>query len=168
MPQAVVHVLFTIIVLDLIRDHVLKDKRKMPLHYVFIGGVAGLLPDIDVPLFWLLNNFLGIGVQWFHRIFTHTFLFVLIFLVIGLIYYDLNRKASKIFFVITFGIAFHIFLDWLLVGALAPFYPFSNAAYGLNLLGRIKVPLIVEGMEAIVLIWWLWHEEKTHKISDFI
>ena len=87
MPQAVVHVLFAIIALDLIRDHVLKDKRKIPLHYVFIGGVAGLLPDIDVPLFWVLKNFLGFEVPWFHRIFTHTFLFILIFLAIALIYY---------------------------------------------------------------------------------
>jgi len=56
MPQAVVHVLFVIIVLDLFRDHFLKDKRELPLHYIFIGGIAGLLPDIDVLLFWILNN----------------------------------------------------------------------------------------------------------------
>ncbi|MBI1936069.1 metal-dependent hydrolase [Candidatus Woesearchaeota archaeon] len=168
MPQAVVHVLFSIIVLDLIRDHILKDKRKIPLHYIFIGGVAGLLPDIDVPLFWLLSNFLGFNVPWFHRIFTHTLLFILLLLTISLIYYDLSRKTSEIFLIITFGAAFHIFLDWLLVGAVALLYPFSDATYGLNLLGKLKIPLAVEGLEAIVLLWWLWHEEKTHKISDFI
>ena len=168
MPQAVVHVLFTIIVLDLFRDHVLKDKRKMPLHYVFIGGIAGLLPDIDVPLFWVLNNFLGIDVPWFHRVFTHTFLFVLMFLVISLIYFDINRKVSELFGIITFGVAFHIFLDWFFTGSIAPLYPFSNAVYGLNLFGMVKIPLAAEGLEAIVLLWWLWHEEKTHKISDFI
>ncbi|MBI2652162.1 metal-dependent hydrolase [Candidatus Woesearchaeota archaeon] len=168
MPQAVVHVLFTIIVLDLFRDHFLKDKLKLPLHYVFIGGVAGLLPDIDVPLFWLLKNFLGFEIPWFHRVFTHTFLFILIFLVISLIYFDFNRKMSILFMVITFGVGFHIFLDWLLVGGVAPFYPLSDVSYGLNLIGRLKLPLAVEGLEAIVLLWWLWHEEKTHKISDFI
>ena len=168
MPQAVVHVLFTIIALDLFRDHFLKNKRNMPLHYVFIGGIAGLLPDIDVPLFWVLNNFLGIDIPWFHRIFTHTFLFIFIFLIISLIYFDFNRKASKIFAVITFGVTFHIFLDWLLVGGLAPFYPFSDAVYGMNLVGKLGLPLAAEGLEAIVLLWWLWHEEKTHKISDFI
>ena len=168
MPQAVVHVLFAIIVLDLFRDHILKDKRKMPLHYVFIGGIAGLLPDIDVPLFWLLNNFLGFDVPWFHRVFTHTFLFILIFLAISLVYFDINKKISELFGIITFGAAFHIFLDWLLVGAIAPLYPFSGTAYGLNLFGIINLPLAMEGLEAIVLLWWLWHEEKTHKISDFI
>lgn len=168
MPQAVVHVLFTIIALDLVRDHFIKDKRKIPLHYIFIGGVAGLLPDIDIPFFWLVNNFLGFDVPWFHRIFTHTFLFVGIFLACSLILYDFNKKWSEMFGIITFGVAFHIFLDWLFVGAIAPFYPFSDAAYSLNLIGKLGLPLAVEGLEAIVLLWWLWHEEKTHKISDFI
>ena len=168
MPQAVVHVLFTIIAIDVFRDHFIKNKRKIPLNYVFIGGIAGLLPDIDVPLFWLLNNFLGFNVPFFHRIFTHTFLFALIFLAIFLIYFDFNKKASMLFGIITFGVAFHIFLDWLLVGAVAPFYPFYDAAYGLNLVGRLGLPLAIQGLEAIVLLWWLWHEEKTHKISDFI
>lgn len=168
MPQAVVHVLFTIIALDLVRDHFLKNKKELPLHYIFIGGIAGLLPDIDVPLFWVLNNFMGLDVPWFHRIFTHTFLFILIFLFIALICFDWNRKASKLFFVVAFGAAFHIFLDWLLVGGVAPLYPFSDAVYGLNLVGRLNLPLAIEGLEAIVLLWWLWHEEKLHKISDFI
>ena len=168
MPQAVVHVLFTIIALDLVRDHLLKNKRKMPLHYIFIGGVAGLLSDIDVPFFWLIKNFLGFDVPWFHRIFTHTFLFASIFLALSLVFYDINRKWSEIFGITTFGVVFHIFLDWFFVGAIAPFYPFSGTVYSLNILGRLGLPLAVEGFEATVLLWWLWHEEKTHKISDFI
>jgi len=167
MPQAVVHVLFTIIVLDLFRDHVLKDKKKLPLHYVFIGGIAGLLPDIDVLLFWALS-LLGFDVPFFHRVFTHTFPFILLFLFLSLIYFDLNRKISKLFGIMTFGVAFHILLDFVFTGAIAPFYPFSYASYGLNLIGRLNLPLAIEGLEAIVLILWLWHEEKTHKISDFI
>lgn len=167
MPQAVVHVLFTIIAIDLFRDHFLKDKKKLPLHYVFIGGVAGLLPDIDVPLFWLLQ-IIGIDVPFFHRVFTHTFLFIAMFAFISLIYFDLNRNASKLFAIITFGVVFHIFLDWVFAGVITPFYPFSDAAYGLDLFGKINLPLAAEGFEAIVLLWWLWHEEKTHKISDFI
>ena len=167
MPQAVVHVLLAIIALDLFRDHFLKDKHKLPLHLIFIGGVAGLLPDIDVPIFWLLKA-MGFDVPFFHRVLTHTFLFAIMFLVISLIYFDLNKRVSKLFGVITFGVAFHIFLDWLLVGYISPFYPFSYAIYGLNLIGGLNLPLAAEGVEAIVLLWWLWHEEKTHKISDFI
>ena len=96
------------------------------------------------------------------------FLFAGIFLAVSLIYFDIDRKASRIFGIITFGVLFHLFLDWLLVGTVAPFYPFSDMTFGLNLLGRLGVPLAIEGLEAIVLLWWLWHEEKTHKISDFI
>lgn len=168
MPQAVVHVLFAIIALDLFRDYIIKDKRKIPLHYIFIGGIAGLLPDIDVPLFWLLNNFLGIDVPFFHRMLTHTFLFIGIFLLASLIFFDISRKASELLGIITFGVAFHVFLDWMLVGSVAPFYPFSDASYGLDLIGRLHLPLAVEGLEAVVLLLWLWHEEKKHRISDFI
>lgn len=168
MPQAVVHVLFTIIALDLLRDHFLKNKKKLPLHYIFIGGVAGLLPDIDVPLFWILNNFLGFSVPWFHRVFTHTFLFIIMFLAISLLYFDFNKRLSKLFLVVAFGVGFHIFLDWLVIGTIAPFYPFSDASYGLNLIKMVNLPAAMEGLEAIVLLAWLWHEEKLHRISDFI
>ncbi len=168
MPQAVVHVLFTIIAIDLFRDHFLKNKQLLPLHYVFIGGIAGILPDIDIPLYWILNKFLGYNVPWFHRVFTHTFLFVILFLSMSLIFYDLNKKYSKIFAIVTFGVLFHIFLDWFFIGGVAPLYPFSDTVYSLNLLGRLDIPLVMEGLEAVVLLAWLWHEEKTHKISDFI
>ena len=167
MPQAVVHVLFSIIALDLFRDHVLKSKRAMPLHYVFIGGVAGLLPDIDIPVFWLLNLF-GFEVPWFHRMFTHSIFFALIFLLASLLMIDFSKRFSKIFGIIAFGVGFHIFLDWLFIGTISFFYPFSAALYGINLIGMMGIPLAMEGLEAIVLLWWLWHEEKTHKISDFI
>lgn len=168
MPQAVVHVLFTIIALDLIRDHFLKNKKQLPLHYVFIGGVAGLLPDIDIPLFWLMKNFLGFDVPWFHRVFTHTLLFAGIFAAASLALFGISKKLSKIAAIIAFGVSFHIFLDWLLVGSVAPFYPFSYEAYGLDLINRTSLPGAIEGLEAIVLLWWLWHEEKKHKITDFI
>jgi membrane-bound metal-dependent hydrolase YbcI (DUF457 family) len=168
MPQAVVHVLFTIIVLDLFRDHFLKNKKELPLHYIFIGGVAGLLPDIDVPLFWVLHNFMGLDVPFFHRIFTHTFLFILVFLAASVICFGFSKKMSKLFAVITFGVTFHIFLDWFFTGGVAPLYPFSDAAYGLNAFEMMQIPLAAEGLEAIVLLAWLWHEEKLHRISDFI
>ena len=168
MPKAVVHILFTLIVLDLFRDHVLKNKRSLPLHYVFIGGVAGLLPDIDIPLFWLLKNIIGLDVPFFHRFFTHTIAFGLIFAVLSLVCFDINKNASKILAIVAFGVFFHIFLDWVFTGQIMPFYPFSNVKYGLDLFGKLNVPLAMDGFEAIVLLGWLWHEEKTHKISDFI
>jgi membrane-bound metal-dependent hydrolase YbcI (DUF457 family) len=168
MAQAVVHVLFTIIIIDLFRDHIIKDKRKIPLHFVFIGGVAGLLPDIDVPLFWLLSNILGFSIPWFHRVFTHTFLFAGLFFILSLFFYKYKKKLSLLFGIITFGVLFHIFLDWFFTESISPLYPFVMTSYGLNFAGIIGFPIFMEGLEAIVLLAWLWHEEKAHKISDFI
>jgi len=55
MPTAVTHVILTIILLDLFRDYLMKNhKRYLTLHTLFIGGVAGLLPDIDILLGWSL------------------------------------------------------------------------------------------------------------------
>lgn len=49
MPLAVTHVLLTIIAVDLFRDYFLKNKRYFTIHTVFIAGIAGLLPDMDLP-----------------------------------------------------------------------------------------------------------------------
>lgn len=59
MPLAVTHVLLTIILVDLFRDYIMKNHKKyLTLHTIMIAGIAGLLPDIDIPLFWLLNFFI--------------------------------------------------------------------------------------------------------------
>src|SRR3989338_2992064 len=97
MPQAVMHILLAIIVLDLFRDYMVKNKKEVPLSFIFIGGIAGLLPDIDIPLFWLVNNFLGIQVEWFHRTFSHSIFFPLIFLIVSLVIYRFNKKYSLLF-----------------------------------------------------------------------
>ena len=76
MPWAAFHILSTIILIDLYRDHLIKDPKKIPLHYVLIGGVAGLLPDIDIPFYWLIHDLLGFDVPFFHRYLTHTLFFL--------------------------------------------------------------------------------------------
>ncbi|MBI2575976.1 metal-dependent hydrolase [Candidatus Woesearchaeota archaeon] len=112
MPQAVLHILFTIIVLDLLRDYFLKDRKKLPLHYVFIGGIAGLVPDADIPLYWLVNNVLGIQVEWFHRTITHSLFFPLVFLALTFAAMALSRrkKVWLFFAVVTFGFSVHLLL----------------------------------------------------------
>jgi|TARA_B100001971_G_scaffold51296_1_gene46469 membrane-bound metal-dependent hydrolase YbcI (DUF457 family) len=168
MPQAVVHVLFAIIAIDLFRDYVIKNKRKIPLFFVFSGGIAGLLPDADIPIYWLLNNLLGIQIEWFHRTITHSLFFPLMFFIIALLFLLINKRYSIFFAIITFGVSLHIFLDFALAGYIMPFYPLSTATYGLDLLSKLGIISIMEGIDAIVLLLWLWHEEAKHKISDFI
>lgn len=168
MPFAVTHVLSAIILVDLYRDYITKYKKYFTLHTVFIAGIAGLLPDIDIPLNWFLNFF---GLSILHGTITHTLLFGLIFLIPGLILWSKkNHKAAMYFFVICFGILLHISLDFLFgtdASGIMFFYPLSNATYGLNLLQNLK-PTFFAGIDAIILLLWLWHEEVKHKISDFI
>lgn len=169
MPQAVVHVLFTIIVLDLFRDYVLKDKKKIPLWFIFIGGIAGLLPDIDIPLFWLFKYIFGLEVPWFHRTLSHSLIFPAVFLAGALIFSALkNKKGFMLMIIFTFGTSFHILLDYLFTGQIMPFYPLSAATYGLELISGFGIPALAEGIEAIVLLLWLYDVERRHKLSDFI
>ena len=168
MPQAVVHVLFTIIAIDLFRDYLIKDKRKIPLVFVFLGGIAGLLPDADIPLFWIIKHFLGIQVEWFHRTFSHSLVAFGLLALIALLVYRWREKWGILAAIIAFGVGFHIFLDFVFAGYIMPLYPFSTAAFGLDLIGRSGLESAAAGFDAIVLLAWLWHEEKKHKISDFI
>ena len=169
MPFAVTHVLASIILVDLYRDYLAKHKKYFTLHTIFIAGFAGLLPDIDIPLNWFLNIFcLSIA----HRAFTHTPFFALIFLIPAFILlHKKKHKEAMYFFVICFAIFLHILLDYLFVSdytsGIMFFYPLSNTIYGLNLLQNVT-PKFFAGIDAIILLAWLWHEEIKHKISDFI
>lgn len=169
MPFAVTHVLTSIILADLYRDYFSRHKKYFTLHTVFVAGVAGLLPDIDI----LLSNFFSVfGISIYHRGITHTPLFAFIFLIPALILWRQKKhRAAMYFFVTFFGILLHVLLDYFFVvdsvGSIMLFYPFSNAAYGLNLLQHASNNLFA-AIDAIILLLWLWHEEIKHKISDYI
>jgi len=168
MPFAVTHILSSIIAVDLYRDYITKHKKHFTLYTVLIAGFAGMLPDIDIPLNWLLNFF---GVNLVHKTLTHTPLFAFLFLIPGLIlWYRKNHKVAMYFFVTCFGILMHIFLDYIFASdagvGIMLFYPLSTATFTLNLLHNLSVNFFA-GIDAIILLLWLWHEEKKHKISDF-
>ena len=168
MPFAVTHILAAIVIVDLYRDYFAKRKKYFTLHTVFIAGLAGILPDIDIPLNYFFNFF---GFEIMHRSITHTPLFALLFLVPAFILLEKKRnKEAMYFFVISFGILLHIFLDYSLSpdgGGIMFFYPFSNANYALNLI-KNSTTVFYAGLDAVILILWLWHEEIKHKISDYI
>jgi len=167
MPLAVTHVLLTIIIVDIFRDYIIKKKKLIPLNSLFIGGIAGLLPDIDIPVFWLLNIF-NSKIGWFHGTFTHIFLIPAIILIASLITYRYSKKAGILLGVITFGYAFHILLDFLFYGVnISPFWPLFNTSFS-GITTYLNIPRFEMGLDALILLGWLWHEEKKHKISDFI
>ena len=163
MPHAVTHILIPLIMLELIRDYFIKNKKKFPLYYVLIGGIVGLLPDIDIFLSWF-----GLNIP--HRMFTHSLIIPAAFLLIGLIANNRNKiKFKTLFLVSSFGIFTHLLIDVLTVGSIMPFYPFSQLAIGLNLASMLPISpeTLIPGIDAILLIAWLVHEEIRHKISSF-
>ena len=110
MAYAVTHVLIVIIILDLLRHYVF-GKKKFPRYLIIIGGIAGLLPDIDIPLGWIASALTGTDVG-LHRLFTHSIFFVVLFLFMGIIrHYQDDEKWAKIFYVIALGWLVHILLD---------------------------------------------------------
>lgn len=167
MPTAVTHVLLTIISVDLYRDYFFKHKRMITMKMLLWAGVFGLLPDIDIPIYWLLKNIIGLPVEWFHRTFTHSFLIPLILLILAIILQKMH-KASIMLAIASFAWSLHIILDLLLMGYAIPFWPFYNIEVGVGILDRIGWPALMEGIDALLLLGWLWHEELKHKISDFI
>ncbi len=174
MPLAVTHILLTIIVVDLYRDYLTKHKKLFSLHTLFIAGVAGLLSDIDIPFRMAgeLFNF-NIPALLQHGGLTHTLIFSLIFLIPGFILWKQEKhKAATVFFVISFGIFFHLFLDWLLGGGAGEgvmwFWPLSTTTYKVHLLFKLGMADLPMALDAVILLAWLWHEERKHKISDFI
>lgn len=183
MPHAVTHVLVTIILIEIYRDYILKSKRKFPLHYVLIGGIAGLLPDLDFIVFWIIDLAKGgISISSVHRTFSHSLFFPLLFIILGLLTLNVkpkrirkhHLKLSAIFFVTAFGTFTHIVLDGLMQGFVMPFYPISTYKLGLNLIyllpfsRDIVATTIPPAIDAALLVLWLIHEEWKHKISDFI
>lgn len=180
MVQAVTHVLVPLILLSLFRDFFFrgKGKEKFPLHYVLIGGIAGLIPDLDVAFYYILS-FFGFTLNEIHRTFSHNIFIILIFLLLGFIFVKyksttLGRhhlKLSNIFFVISFGIFIHLILDWLVVGTIMPLYPFSNYSIGLNIINYLPSAWrasFIPSLDAILLVLWLIYMELKHRISDFI
>ncbi|MBI5148115.1 metal-dependent hydrolase [Candidatus Pacearchaeota archaeon] len=170
MPNSVTHVLIAIILVDLVRDYIIKDKR-FKLHYVLIAGIAGLLPDIDyfVDYFNHLTGYTTI-----HPAYTHNLLIPVVILGIAFLvkkrklsFLDKKNKFAFILLLIASGYFIHLALDFIAWDSIS-LLPLGKG-YGLNLIppndfGRS----LLAGIDAILLIAWLWHEEVRHKIRDFI
>ena len=81
MPLAVTHILIPIILIDLFRDHILKKKGVITNKHVLLAGLAGLFPDIDLPICYLLMG--GVNV---HRLYTHNIWLPILFLAFSMFF----------------------------------------------------------------------------------
>ena len=163
MGLAVTHVIITIIILDLFRHYVF-GKRKFPRYLLVVGGIAGLIPDIDIPIGFLITLFTSVQTN-LHRVFTHSFIFPILILIIAIIlHFKENHKWAKIGFVIAAGWSLHIIFDCFYGGYLPFTWPFnlitSCPSWGLAEYGA--------SIDAIILVLWLVHEEIHNKIKDYI
>jgi membrane-bound metal-dependent hydrolase YbcI (DUF457 family) len=164
MPFAVTHVLVPMILVDLVRDHLFAKKKKLlPNKYILLAGLAGLLPDIDVPISYLYQGNLEL-----HRTLTHTIWFPLAFLCLSLLFYFWKKKDMyKIFLMFFVGFSIHIILDAYIFGTVSLFFPLNETVYGLNIFPIEKMYLFYSSLDAILLFLWLIHEELEHKISSY-
>ena len=180
MPQAVTHVLVVILLLSIFRHiYQKKTKKKFHLQYVLIGGLAGVIPDLDIPLFWIMYYF-GYSIEQIHRTFLHTIFIPAIFLALAFISkHTIKKKVGKnklsistIFILCAFGSIIHLLLDATLAGYIMPFYPFSNLVVGTgfpdNILPENLIMFFLATLDGVLFILWVLYLEIKHKISDFI
>lgn len=163
MVYAVTHVLIPMVLVDLVRDHLIKKKKILPNKFVLVAGIAGLLPDTDL----LISYFLGLSE--FHRTLTHSIWFPLAFFAIFSYFYFINKKPFywKLFLMVFIGFSIHIILDYTVSGAVSLLYPLNADVYGLNLVPVSQASFVYPALDSILLIFWLVHEEWEHKISDY-
>jgi len=180
MVQAVTHILIPLILASLFRDWFFKGKKKekFPLHYVLIAGIAGILPDLDIAVYYVLS-FFGFTLSQVHRTFSHNLFIPLIFILLGFLFMGFKNKGlgrhhlklSGIFFAIAFGIIIHLLLDMTVAGFIMPLYPILTYSIGLNLINVFPIAWrnsIIPSIDAILLVLWIIYIEWKHKISDFI
>jgi len=141
--------------------------RRINIRWLLLGAV---LPDIiDKPVGLLLFSS--------GRIFSHTFLFLILLLVVGLILY----RSYKQVWILTmaFGVFIHLILDqmWLNIELLVwPFNGFSFPSENVTswvvdrLADLIREPVVIipEVIGAIILYWFVWLLVKNKTILVFL
>jgi len=165
MALAVTHILITIVLLDLLRHYVF-GKRRFPRYMLVVGGIAGILPDIDIPLTWVYNAITG-STGSLHGFFTHSLIFPLLFVIVGLAFhfYKPNHKWAKMGYIIAFGLFMHLLLDCAFGGYKSFLWPLENIA---NFCPQWSISKFAADIDAIILIVWLVHEEVHNRIRDYI
>ncbi|MBI2665804.1 metal-dependent hydrolase [Candidatus Woesearchaeota archaeon] len=166
MALAVTHIILTIIVLDFFRHYVF-GKKAFPRYLLVIGGIAGLLPDIDIIMTWGYNFLTGRSVS-LHGTFTHSLFWPILFLIVGVSFHYLKQKNwSKICYVTSVGLFFHIILDCLYGGYKTFFWPFSQNVISSGFCPQWGIHSYAASIDAIILVLWLVHEELHQMVKDY-
>lgn len=181
MPFAVTHVLVPLILSDIYRDFTKNGKKLLTRRMALFAGIAGLMPDLDIPVFLVLSQFSSIPITSVHRTITHSLFLPLLGLMLFFLLRALFRKKAWHMYALmfAFGTFSHVVLDGIINGTVMPFYPLSFAEFGLDIV-NVLVPssvtgsdlpyrlTLLAGLDAALLVVWLVYEEWKHKIRDFI
>ena len=121
----------------LIYPYLIFTRQKVTASCWTVLLATSLLPDADI-----IISILATGSPWgLHRLFTHSLLFALLFLVA----YGLLRRLELMFAFI--GISSHILLDSLDAHGVPLLWPFSQQLFGLGLWASTDVRnLTIEGV----------------------
>lgn len=164
MALAVTHVLIAILILDIFRHYVF-GKERFPRYLLVIGGIAGLAPDLDIPIGWFISWISGNTVN-LHGDFSHSLFFVIFLLLAGAIRsYQVDTKWANILYVISAGWLIHLLLD-------CAFGGYSTFLWPIIINTKVICPewglnTYRTGIDAIILVLWLVHEELHSKIKDY-
>ncbi|MBS3132941.1 metal-dependent hydrolase [Candidatus Woesearchaeota archaeon] len=116
MPLAGTHIVITIAVLAAVRKFL---KIKFSNRLLLLGGLIGLLPDIDMPLALAINRIFGTSV-YFHKIYTHALLIPLVLYLTALTVKKFNVKAATAILIAAVAWLVHVILDCYSTFGLAP------------------------------------------------
>lgn len=189
MVLAAMHILVPIIFLEILRDRFKKIGKFFSRRHIFVVGLAGILPDLDL-IMYRMSEILGTSFpesEVGHRIILHNIWIPLAFLgFFALFYYVIprirkmkkapllkSRSFGKLFLVLFIGFSIHLILDGVLTGYVMPFYPISDYMVDLNIIGMIEVYTSIPSLsilvsaEALLLLFWLWHQEMRGNIRDY-
>ena len=189
MPQAIAHILVPIIIISLIRDFYIKkslqvsrtskkERKSFSLHYVLIAGIGGIIPDLDIALFWIMY-FFGFAFEQIHKTFLHSFFipiaFFVLFLALKKVEYKrlekYHLKINIIFLMLAIGSLTHLILDIVFGSISNPLFPMNISPIGLSLihyLPKALQGLAMPSLDALLFVLWVAYLEIKHKISDFI
>lgn len=165
MPFAVTHILTSLFCVDFYRKKIIK-RKDFPLWLVLIGGLAGLLPDIDYLVYWMLTPFMDIKPADIHGLYTHTIFIPLVLLLVALTLWK-YKTIFHILIITAMGYTTHLLLDGIFEEAKPLLYPFSSAPLGLGLIPEAQIVSVFISMDAIFLVLWLVYEWKYKKIKDY-
>jgi membrane-bound metal-dependent hydrolase YbcI (DUF457 family) len=157
MPLAATHIIATTSAISRFWPKQLKNEQYAR-YSIFIVAFGSLLPDVDIPLGWLLRSS---GLVFEHGTVTHTPFFAFLFLIVSFLFAVLHKNGiSQIFSIFFFAILIHLVLDYVLGGGskdgIAWFYPFSTATYKIHLLFYLPFNNTFEALDAIVILVWVY------------